>query len=381
MFNSAILDVAIGLFLMYLVLSMITTVIQEAIANVLKLRASNLFRGIENILDDKKYQDLAEKVYKHPMIYRLYEGDHRKRKILWLLPWDNGPAYIPSETFVTALLDTLRDKNYIAAPAGQAKDPDYLQNPRGFAELIKDSKNIIASLPAGNLRTSLMMLVSDAEGEIGTIKHRLEGWFDSSMDRVGGWYKRTAQFLAIGIGIIMAVSLNADSINVMKRLWEDQPLRAAIAAHAGVYMDVLEAQQATAAQPPPSAPQPVPAAADNPAPVPKNGAGTPATSFAVANQDLNKMVAELQHLPVGWKSFGVLQDQQSFFVAIVGWLLTGFAISLGASFWFNTLGQVLQLRATGVRIPTQMETGKTVPPPLTGETTSPPPTGGASLPF
>ncbi len=371
MFNSAILNVAIGLFLMYLVLSMITTVIQEAIANVLKLRASNLFRGIENILDDKAYQDLAEKVYKHPMIYRFYKGDHRRWKI-GFLSWDNGPAYIPSETFVIALLDTLRDTKYIAAPAGQAKDPDYLQNPRGFAELIKDSKNIVASLPAGNLRTSLMLLVSDAESEIGAVKHRLEGWFDSSMDRVGGWYKRTAQFLAIGIGIIMAVSLNADSINVVKRLWGDQPLRVAIAEHAGAYMAALEAQQATAAQQ-------APAAADKPTPVPENGVGTSATSPAAAHQDLNKIVAELQNLPVGWKSFGVLQDQQSLLVAIFGWLLTGFAISLGASFWFNTMGQVLQLRATGKRIPTQTETGETAPPRPTGEMAPPPPTEGAGL--
>jgi len=351
MFNSAILDVAIGLFLMYLVLSMITTVIQEAIANVLKLRASTLFRGIENILDDKAYKDLAEQVYKHPMIYRFYTEDHRRWKI-GFLSWDNGPAYIPSETFVTALLDTLRDKNNIVkgAPAGQAGSPVYLQAPLGFAELIKNSKSIVASLPAGNLKTNLMLLVGDADSEIGAVKHRLEGWFDSSMDRVGGWYKRTAQGWAIAIGILMAFSLNADSIHVAQRLWEDQPLRAAIVEHAGAYVAALEAQQATVA---PKAP----VAADK---APENGAGTPATSLAAADQNLNDLFAKLQNLPVGWTSSG-LQDRQSLLGAVFGWLLTGFAISLGASFWFNTLGQVLQLRATGKRIPTQMETEETAP--------------------
>ncbi len=355
MFNSAILDVAIGLFLMYLILSMITTVIQEAIANVLKLRASNLFRGIENILDDKAYQDLAEQVYKHPMIYRLYAGEHKKWKI-GFLSWDNGPAYIPSETFVTALLDTLRDKDNIVkgAPAGAGRSPLYLRKPVGFAELIQNSKNIVASLPDGNLKTSLMLLVGDAESEVSAVKHRLEGWFDNSMDRVGGWYKRTAQGWAIGLGIIMAVSLNADSIHVAQCLWEDQPLRAAIAEHAGAYVTALEAQQAAAAQQTP--------AADEPAPTPESGAGAPATSLAAADQDLNELFAELQTLPVGWTSSG-LQDRQSLLAAVFGWLLTGFAVSLGASFWFNTLGQVLQLRATGKRIPTQMETGETAPPP------------------
>lgn len=349
MFNWAILDVAIGLFLMYLVLSMITTVIQEAIANVLKLRASNLFQGIRNLLDDKAYQDLAEKVYKHPMIYCLYKGDYRR---IWLRV--NGPAYIPSEAFVTALLDTLRDRDNIVqgVPAGQG-DPLYLRKPMGFTELIKNSQNIVASLPAGNLKTSLMLLVSGAEGKVDTVKHQLEGWFDSSMDRVGGWYKRQAQFLAIVIGLITAVALNADSINVARRLWEDQPLRAAIAEHAEAYMSTLEVQQATAAQKP---------AADESAPTPENGAGAPAAIPAPAEQDINKLFTELQTLPVGWTSSWSLQDRQSLLGAVFGWLLTGFAISLGASFWFNTLGQVLQLRATGKRIPTQMETGETAPP-------------------
>jgi len=32
---------------------------------------------------------------------------------------------------------------------------------------------------------------------------------------------------------------------------------------------------------------------------------------------------------------------------VVGWIATAFAISLGAQFWFNALGEVLNIRAAG----------------------------------
>jgi hypothetical protein len=41
---------------------------------------------------------------------------------------------------------------------------------------------------------------------------------------------------------------------------------------------------------------------------------------------------------------------------VLGWIITAFAISLGAQFWFDALGKVLNLRATGVK-PSTTPTG------------------------
>jgi hypothetical protein len=49
-------------------------------------------------------------------------------------------------------------------------------------------------------------------------------------------------------------------------------------------------------------------------------------------------------LPIGWGN-GVRPG--TWYVALVGWLLTAIAVSLGAPFWFDLLGRVAQLRVTG----------------------------------
>ena len=116
MFGWAALDVAIGLFFMYLLLSMIGTAIQEAIASLLKLRASNLFQGIANLLNDdnltkvKQFKDLASAVYDHPTIKSLYRSD---RRILGVR-LESRPSYIPSRTFLIALLDEIRKRLFAA---------------------------------------------------------------------------------------------------------------------------------------------------------------------------------------------------------------------------------------------------------------------------
>ena len=51
--SNAFIDIAIGLILMFLVLSMLATVINEFIVTRLGLRATTLKAGVEQILDDQ----------------------------------------------------------------------------------------------------------------------------------------------------------------------------------------------------------------------------------------------------------------------------------------------------------------------------------------
>ena len=53
-----------------------------------------------------------------------------------------------------------------------------------------------------------------------------------------------------------------------------------------------------------------------------------------------------------------LQAGQNTWVVVVGWIITGFALSLGASFWFDMLSKVVSLRGSGAQVSTQ--TGKAV---------------------
>ena len=65
MFQNAAVDVAISLVLMYLMLSLLCTVINEFIATKLKLRAKSLALALEQLLDD---QTLRATFYRHGLI-------------------------------------------------------------------------------------------------------------------------------------------------------------------------------------------------------------------------------------------------------------------------------------------------------------------------
>ena len=94
MFNSGILDVAIGVVFVYLLLSLIVTAANELIAAVFKMRGRVLWQGICNLLPTGAgKENMARQVYQHPLIKGLSQSTR--------------PSYIPSRTFALALLDVV----------------------------------------------------------------------------------------------------------------------------------------------------------------------------------------------------------------------------------------------------------------------------------
>jgi hypothetical protein len=63
MFGSQPIEVAIGLVFVYLVLSLICSVIKEGLAGALGMRAKTLEEGIQNLLD---HPETVQSFYDHP---------------------------------------------------------------------------------------------------------------------------------------------------------------------------------------------------------------------------------------------------------------------------------------------------------------------------
>jgi hypothetical protein len=96
MFNSGILDVVIGVVVVYLQLSLVCTAVNELVALWLGKRAKELEKGIRGLLTKP---ELVDKFYDHPLIKGL-QPDGRK------------PSYIPSRTFSLALMDIVRRHSF-----------------------------------------------------------------------------------------------------------------------------------------------------------------------------------------------------------------------------------------------------------------------------
>lgn len=100
MFGSGILDTVIGLVFVFLLVSMMVTIINEMLAAFLKSRAKWLRVGIGRLLD----LEWMEQFYAHPLI----EGTTRKEKA-WFI--ERGPSYIPSRSFANVLMSIIQDKS------------------------------------------------------------------------------------------------------------------------------------------------------------------------------------------------------------------------------------------------------------------------------
>ena len=323
LFGSTVLEVLIGMVFVYLLLSLLCSAINEYIEAVFNYRGKNLRRGIELLLNDqhedleKDSVDLASKLYDHGLIRGLYSGK-RRRKL---------PSYIPAHTFALALWN-------MASKGGTQGATTDLAEIRGVIE---------NNVPNKELREALTTLIDDAKGNFDQAVKNIEDWYNAGMDRVSGWYKRRVQMILIVIGIIMAVAINADSINIGKALFQNDALRKSI---------VAEAEKV----------EPLPAATP-----------TPDTNSVAAMQEREKKAAEQVDvlrtkldslgLPLGW--VGTQRDQAGnitnandprrrpevgevslWLLKIVGLFLTGLAISQGAPFWFDILNKFMVIRST-----------------------------------
>ena len=309
------LEVVIGLVFVYFVLSLICSAVTESIASLRGWRAAKLEEGIKNLLSGKESvtaegRALAEKIYDHPLIQALVRPTQGKKKKAGQKPW---PSYIPSRTFISALLDVAAaeaSRLEHAAKPGGAKAGGH--GPGGL-----DLEDVIGAIPSAKVQQALLALYHDAEGKAPEFRHRAEQWYDDSMQRVSGWYRRHVQLVLWIVGAIVVVFLNVDTLKIADTLWTDPATRSAVVARA----DKL-AQQGQ-------------------------------STF-----DVTATVRSIE-LPLGWKLFhlgngpqDIPNDAGSILAKIVGLILTVAALSLGAPFWYDLLSKFVRVSGSGGRPPT-----------------------------
>ncbi len=339
MTGSPILDITIGLVLMYLMVSLFCSVLQEWISRSLSWRAANLEAAIIYMLGPitcaAEQPSVAAAVLRHPLVKLVPEIERLKQE---------KPSYLSANSFALGLISALR-------PARAADGTLTFGALHASVEALGQSN--------ASLRTALTPILATAEGDLNKAIKGIEAWYDSTMERATGWYKRRATLCLFWTGFLLAAAVNADSIQVAYRLSGDQALRDKVAAYA-----------ATIA--PPDA---------------KLDEGVKKAQALVAKEVENgKFNAAFGPLPIGWQAcFGTIRRVDAYGnpvhdkagneiidqpfspgacygakgedilvswgwavpLKIVGLLMTGLMASLGGPFWFELLQKLNALRAAG----------------------------------
>jgi hypothetical protein len=142
----------------------------------------------------------------------------------------------------------------------------------------------------------------------------VETWFEASMERAGGWYKRQTQRIILALGLVIAIGFNIDAMRIATTVASAPP---------ALQTNVMDEAKRLAAQ-----------------------------TNAQANLDT---LARLQ-IPFGWtKDYRVAGDAGrwtsdwviAWIVAFAGWSMTALAASLGSQFWFGILVRFVNIRSAG----------------------------------
>jgi hypothetical protein len=315
MFGSQTIDIGLGLVFVYFVLSVICSGVNEMLAGLARWRAKSLFRGIENLLKDQGVPDLEKNFYEHPLIKSLY----RKRE---------KPSYIPSQTFALAFIDLI-------SPAG-TETSNRISDLRAVVEKMDETSP---------LRKTLLILLEEAGNDIQALQKVIETWFNNAMDRVSGWYKRKAQFFVFIIAALLVGLSNADTLQIVRTLSRGPALRQEVSQRVA---DLMKPSG-----PPPSAPTTSTpkrsgekAGAENPSPPSQKKEEGGAQAHPLTLKDAVRELQGIQTagIPLGWTAKPKGGEWVNKFIGLI---LTVFAISLGAPFWFDVLNKIVSIRSVG----------------------------------
>jgi hypothetical protein len=328
----AVLEVIIGLVFIYFLTSVLCSGLNELIAHQIGRRGEFLREGLINLIRDRW---IYLRIINHPLVSSMYRDVPGKPR---------APAYIPADNFAHAVIDIVLLKASQLDPAFQpgAEQRWKIEDLRKAAQLCKAGGYSIGD--------ALLPLIDAAQNDLDKARLNIEAWFEGGMQRVSGWYKKTAQRILLVLGFIVAIVFNVDTLQIATQLSRSAELRRSLADAA---TQVVETRRFGGV-----------------------AINVTDTDVQVAQEDLKKFAGRVQELdkmglPIGFSCLNPLmqgvatrgvkqlvsecyaqakkQDSGAWVLKLIGWLITGLAVALGAPFWFDLLNKLVNLRGSGPR--------------------------------
>ncbi|PZX56924.1 hypothetical protein LV84_02053 [Algoriphagus ratkowskyi] len=352
-----VLDTFISLVFIFLLYSLFTMTLIESLTSIFSSRAKNLLAGIERLLADEGESNKTN----HTIVNLFYASSnslltnafYQHPSIRYLGPKgiNSKPSYISPDRFSTTLVDLLKkgtnsnQVENISAALGIIPTFDLSELEESIKDLeidIKELRSIetISEFEIESAKQELSylkmeldnrlksvnpflpknftlgkdtkyqfnLLWNEAGDDIEKFKGLIEQWYNEQMERISGWYKRKLSLLTFILGFIIACSFKVDTIQLAMDLSKNEDMRA-------IYVEGAKDMMA-------------------------NNSNLDNVKLEANKQYFDEKLQENNLVfSVTDISFNTIE-----FLNWVGFLITAFAISLGAPFWFDMLSKLMRVR-------------------------------------
>ena len=378
------IDVLIGLIVILLALSMAVTVITQALTTIVNSRGRHLRRGLADLLSlldpdltETIGRHVATRILTHPLVSgssvpfvgtaRLGNVIHREEFTKLLIGLATDDALLRADARAGLTTDAREVLKAVLKKQGVDNPQATLQNIRTLSLELERSTPQLSNMARQNaaiLRAAPSDLVS-----------KINSWFDQTMDRTSQRFTASTRAITFAGAFIVSFGLQVDTPLVVNRLAADDKLREAFVQEAMSMSKTPPSNAVTSPTPGslPSSGRPLTSDADaakadeteQPA-----GTSTPQSSTdtqpaqqktdgqLTGAQKTEQQIAEEQAREARryrefLANYGIIKlpsaadwkDGYSSAAGLLGMLLTALLLSLGAPFWYNALGQLLQLRS------------------------------------
>jgi hypothetical protein len=413
--NAAIIEVAIGLIFVFSLLSILVTQINTVIINFLNLRAKRLKEQLDKVLTDPV---IRAKIMTHPLIGMVESTNEdvimthpdenlTAEQARTLTEGKRAKVgYIEAQRFVNVLVDVLTtrtgEKLYEELNKLIESMPPSVEKSK-FREVLRQIQlsgtgmpqlremidrlsdlemrhNMLVALNLldaaldkfklessdliplqlgirhirdKHLETALQAVLNTASS-LNDAKDKLAQWFDGTMERATERFTREMQRFSLGIGFLLCLILNVDTLYLGRTLWEDPALRTAVAVTAQAAAPQLEQ----------------PLSENDPAVAGTTGEDDLGQSFRDAQDTLLQLLN--LRLPIGWTFVAPEPDSIALdngrtemrnlwmfwpgnnpnwlgllLQKLIGIIITTIAVAQGAPFWFDLLRKITRGGGSG----------------------------------
>jgi hypothetical protein len=310
---TALVDVAIGLTVIYLGASLFVTALNEYVSQTLKLRGRQVAYDLSKLINgDGNAERVIGYLKTNPALTKFFEPGCK-----WV---SKLPSYVDPKVLAQTLI------------GGARKEPD-------AAATLDTVVTSLKSLPDSQLKTQLLALSQSTSKSVDELVENVSKWADQTLTMMGEVYKKKLQWISFGIGLVMAIVFNIDTVTITTRLYRDKEARAAAVAVAENVTTVSKADFDACSK------------------IDLDQARRDDKCKALVGlvETVREHNRKLGTLPFGRPD---VDGIGAFFTSlttttlhqIVGWLLTGLAVALGAPFWFDFLNKLVNVRH-GMRKP------------------------------